>query len=169
MLRAEIVKCNFFVGYFIMLSVVQGTQCRMVQWLMNKEWKGIWKEMVVAWSRYYPRICLKGLRKLRKASVRIVLCPSRDSIRAPSEYTSRALQLGQSLRQELAQNHVQWLAPISGCWTFGLCYRRVSRTLPNELSQMSHGVSICAAATDDQDTHFVLSTGNFVMPYFERI
>jgi hypothetical protein len=39
---------------------------------VNDELKRIWKEAVAAlFLRYYPSICLEGLRKPRKTSVRI--------------------------------------------------------------------------------------------------
>jgi hypothetical protein len=31
--------------------------------MMNNKLEGIWKEAVVAKTRYYPGICLEGLRK----------------------------------------------------------------------------------------------------------
>jgi hypothetical protein len=36
----------------------------------------IWEEVMVAYSRYYPGICLEGLRKTTKTSVRIAGVPS---------------------------------------------------------------------------------------------
>jgi hypothetical protein len=40
-------------------------------WLTNDESERTWKEAIVADLRYYPGICLEGLGKPRKASVRI--------------------------------------------------------------------------------------------------
>jgi hypothetical protein len=39
---------------------------------MNDELKLIWKEMVVAWSRYCASICLKKLKKPQKNSIMVV-------------------------------------------------------------------------------------------------
>lgn len=38
----------------------------MLGWLMDYYFKRIWKTTVAAWSRYYPGICLEGLRKNTK-------------------------------------------------------------------------------------------------------
>jgi hypothetical protein len=38
----------------------------MVGLLMNVELERIWKEASIAWSMYYPRIRLEGLRKTMK-------------------------------------------------------------------------------------------------------
>jgi hypothetical protein len=43
----------------------------MVEWLTEDELERIWKEGVVAHSRYYLGICVGGLRKARRISVRI--------------------------------------------------------------------------------------------------
>jgi hypothetical protein len=37
---------------------------------MPDELKRIWKEVIMDYSRYYPGICLEGLRKTTKTSVR---------------------------------------------------------------------------------------------------
>jgi hypothetical protein len=39
--------------------------------IVNNELERMWKEAVVAQLRYYPGICLEGLRKTTKTSVRI--------------------------------------------------------------------------------------------------
>jgi hypothetical protein len=38
---------------------------------MNDELERAWKEAVVFCLKYYPSICLEGLRKLRKLSVKV--------------------------------------------------------------------------------------------------
>jgi hypothetical protein len=37
---------------------------------MADELEGTWQEVIVAWKRYYPSICLEGLRKSTKKTVR---------------------------------------------------------------------------------------------------
>jgi hypothetical protein len=39
---------------------------------MSDELERSWKEVLMAYLRYYPDICLKGLRKTTKASVVMV-------------------------------------------------------------------------------------------------
>jgi hypothetical protein len=43
----------------------------MVECLVNDELERIWMEMAMAKSRYYPSICLEGLRKTTKTPIRI--------------------------------------------------------------------------------------------------
>jgi hypothetical protein len=53
---------------------------------MNDELENIWKEAVVAESRYYPSICLGGLRKTTKILSQDIWFPARDSKREHPEY-----------------------------------------------------------------------------------
>jgi hypothetical protein len=45
-----------------------------------------WKEVVVVYSRYYPRVCLEGLRNTTKNLSKNIQCLARDTKRALSEY-----------------------------------------------------------------------------------
>ena len=47
-----------------------------VGWLVNGEFKVIWKEAVMTYSRYYLRICTWQLRKIPKPLVRDIRCPA---------------------------------------------------------------------------------------------
>jgi hypothetical protein len=58
---------------------------------MNDELERIWKEAPVAYSRYYPSICLEKLRKTTKTLSQNSRSPVRDSNLALSKYMSRAL------------------------------------------------------------------------------
>jgi hypothetical protein len=51
----------------------------------------MWKEVVKAWRKYYPGICLKRLRKLRKTLSQD--SPAWDLNQAPLEYMSEAYHL----------------------------------------------------------------------------
>jgi hypothetical protein len=51
--------------------------------LMNDEMERIWKKLVVASSRYYPRTFLEGLRKTTNQDSH---CPERDSNWAHPEF-----------------------------------------------------------------------------------
>jgi hypothetical protein len=48
---------------------------------MTAEIERIWKEAVVAWSRYYPGICLERLKETTKTLSQDSRCPFRDSTR----------------------------------------------------------------------------------------
>jgi hypothetical protein len=61
------------------------------------ELERILKEAAVASSRYYPRTCLKGLRKTKKYLRRSVVS-AQNSKQAPPEYECGALLLRQSAR-----------------------------------------------------------------------
>lgn len=52
-------------------------------------------EVVVAYSRYYPRICTERLRKTTMNLILVSECPGRGSNRAPTTKKSRALFLDQ--------------------------------------------------------------------------
>jgi hypothetical protein len=60
----------------------------------DDELETIWKEMLMASSWYFPRICLEGLRKTMKTSVRMAGVPAK--IR--SKYNPTALLLGQPVQ-----------------------------------------------------------------------
>jgi hypothetical protein len=53
----------------------------------------VWKEAVVAQSRYYPGTCPEGLRKRMKHLSQDSRCPGRDSKQAPLKHMSKALLL----------------------------------------------------------------------------
>jgi antibiotic biosynthesis monooxygenase (ABM) superfamily enzyme len=44
---------------------------------MNDELERFWKEEVMVQLRFYPGICLEGLNKITKTSIRVVSVPSR--------------------------------------------------------------------------------------------
>jgi hypothetical protein len=48
---------------------------------MTDELERIWREAVMAYSRYYPSICLEGLRETTKTSVRIPGVPAEIQIK----------------------------------------------------------------------------------------
>jgi hypothetical protein len=62
--------------YFHLCPIITYSPSHRVAGWMNDELKRILKEVVVVWATCYPRICLKGLRKTQKASVRIVGIPN---------------------------------------------------------------------------------------------
>jgi hypothetical protein len=65
---------------------------------MIDELKRIWKEAIVAYSRYYPGICLEGLRKTIKNLSQYSQRPcSRDSNRVPPEYKTITATLTRSV------------------------------------------------------------------------
>jgi hypothetical protein len=66
----------------------------MVGWWMN-DVERIWKEAVVAYSRYSSGCCLEGLKKTTWNITQNSWCPDRDSNRAPIECEWRALPLRQ--------------------------------------------------------------------------
>jgi hypothetical protein len=65
---------------------------------MTDELERICKETIVAYLRYYPRICLEGLRKLKKNLGQDMRCLGRDLKQARAKYESRALLPGQLSR-----------------------------------------------------------------------
>jgi hypothetical protein len=69
---------------------------------MYDELKGIWKGAVITTSRYYPSICLEGLRE----SCHDIRCPGRDSNRALPENESSYLPLCQPVRPNLKMKTV---------------------------------------------------------------
>jgi hypothetical protein len=56
-------------------------------------WKTIWKEAAVAYSRQYHVICLKGLAKSTEDLIQYTICPDRYSNRTPASYKCRDLSL----------------------------------------------------------------------------
>jgi hypothetical protein len=52
--------------------------------VMTDELESVWKEAIGAQSRYYPSICLDGLRKLQKTLGR--------TTSVPTEFRTRRLQ-----------------------------------------------------------------------------
>jgi hypothetical protein len=60
--------------------------------MRNDELGMISKEMVVAYSRYYPGICLEVLKKTKKSLGQDSRCPDRHSNPAPPEYKPRAFR-----------------------------------------------------------------------------
>jgi hypothetical protein len=76
---------------------------------MNNEFEKIWKEAVVACSRYYPGICLEGLRKTAKTL-------SQDSWwcgwffkQASPEYKSTAVPLDQPVQYVPYNSHLFYI------------------------------------------------------------
>jgi hypothetical protein len=57
---------------------------------MNGELKRIWKETVMALSRYSPGSCLEGLRKTTKNLI--------EDIRSSTEIQAEKLQLGDNIK-----------------------------------------------------------------------
>jgi hypothetical protein len=68
---------SFCVVYLTTLSISQTI------WLVINILKRIWKEAVVAWSRYYAGICLDWLETIAKILSKANKCSGRDSNRAP--------------------------------------------------------------------------------------
>lgn len=58
---------------------------------MVNELEIIWYEVVVAYSRYYPNICLEGLKKVTEDAIKDSLCPGRDSNQMYPEYDSKSI------------------------------------------------------------------------------
>jgi hypothetical protein len=58
---------------------------------MVNELEIIWYEVVVAYSRYYPNICLEGLKTVTKDAIKHSLCPGRDSNQMYPEYDSNSI------------------------------------------------------------------------------
>jgi hypothetical protein len=65
----------------------------LVAMLREYELARIWKEAVVAYSRYYPNICFEGQSKPMKSLSRHDRCPRRDSNRVPPKQEPRTLPL----------------------------------------------------------------------------
>jgi hypothetical protein len=65
---------------------------------MTNEFKKIWEEAVVAYSKYYPIICLEELRNVTKNLGLGSRCTLRDASRARTEYKSRALSPDQAVQ-----------------------------------------------------------------------
>jgi hypothetical protein len=61
---------------FTMLLVSQTIQCLLVGSLMSSELERTWKGVVMAYSRYYPGICLVRMSKTTKASGLIASVPA---------------------------------------------------------------------------------------------
>jgi hypothetical protein len=61
---------------------------------MNNELERIWKEAVVAYRKCDPGVCLDGLRKITKTSIRITDVPDE----------SRTLQLPNTILDHLYSN-----------------------------------------------------------------
>jgi hypothetical protein len=68
------------------VSVHRTTRRRMVRWLMNNELQRIWKEVLVACSRYYPNIRLEELKNTTENLSQATRCPDGDENEAPLEY-----------------------------------------------------------------------------------
>jgi hypothetical protein len=54
--------------------------------IVNNELERTWEETVVAYLRYYPGICLEGLRKTTKKTRQYIRSPGRDLNPGPPEY-----------------------------------------------------------------------------------
>jgi hypothetical protein len=107
------------VRYTTMLSVPRLCR-RMGRLEMNdNELKRIWKEAVMAYSRYYPGICLET-GKNKKSLSQDSRCSARVSNRASPEYKSTALLLDQPVRY-LFLNNLFTNAVISSVYSFGFC------------------------------------------------
>jgi hypothetical protein len=48
----------------------------MVGWLMSDDLERIWKEAAMAYSKYYPGICLDGLRKTTENLSQVTSVPA---------------------------------------------------------------------------------------------
>jgi hypothetical protein len=70
----------------------------MVDWLAIIKLKGLWKEAVMTYHRYYHDICLEKLRKKMRNRSQSSLCPGRVSHPALHEYKSTALPPHQHAR-----------------------------------------------------------------------
>jgi hypothetical protein len=57
-------------------------------WRMSDVLDRVWKEAILVYSRYYPGICLNGLRQNTKFLSHDRRCPGWDSNRRSHEYTS---------------------------------------------------------------------------------
>jgi hypothetical protein len=83
---------------------------------MIDELERICKEAVVAYFRYYPRICLQGLRKIIKHLSQDSRCRSRESNRAPPTgvYTPCrvAVYIVPSCTKILCFEYIFWNSPL---------------------------------------------------------
>jgi hypothetical protein len=91
----------YFCGVFKDDVSIWTIYCQVVGCPMNDELGRTWKEVIIAWLRYFPRICQDGLRKSSKDLSRIadVLAKIRS---APPEYRCRGLGVG-SIRLYVCQ------------------------------------------------------------------
>jgi hypothetical protein len=80
-------SCRFFLFNFLSLSVTQIVLHLVPGRIMGAELTRVWNEMGVAYSKYYPRVFLEGLRKTRSFLVRIDV---QDSRRASPRYKFEA-------------------------------------------------------------------------------
>jgi hypothetical protein len=81
------VESQFFCGLFYhAVSQTKGVEW-WDDWRLTNELKMIWKEEVVAWSRYYLGTCPEGLGKTTKSSVR------RACVRQKLELSTAKIQL----------------------------------------------------------------------------
>ena len=56
--------CTLIILYhFTISSVIQTSLCQIVQWFVNDGLEWMRNDVTVAWLRYYPGICVDGLRK----------------------------------------------------------------------------------------------------------
>jgi hypothetical protein len=74
------------------------TARRMLGWLITDGSKIIWQEVVVAQLRFYPGICLEGLRKTTNILTHDGRCFGEASNRVLPERESTALPPGHSVR-----------------------------------------------------------------------
>lgn len=92
-------------GCLIMLSCSETKQHRMV-WRYMDEVESIWKEAVMASSRYYPSSCLVGLKKDKKNISQDSQSPGWDSNQASPKYKSQAIPLDQPFRWNPMTQHL---------------------------------------------------------------
>jgi hypothetical protein len=59
----ELSELLYLVLLFVVTLVSKIIYRRMSWWVVNTEVERIWKEVIVAWSRYYPGVCLVDWRK----------------------------------------------------------------------------------------------------------
>jgi hypothetical protein len=90
----------------------------MVGWSMVDELGRIWKEAVLAESRYYPSIRLERLNELRKSSVWTVFEQSTSGVRvrkvaATATYSGLHVNSQGSRKTELAATYRHWDSSIS--------------------------------------------------------
>jgi hypothetical protein len=65
----------------------------MIEWLVNDELERIWKEVVVPNLRYYPNICLEGLRKTTQNLSQDSWSLSQDFNLVPPKYKAGVLTI----------------------------------------------------------------------------
>jgi hypothetical protein len=90
--KINICICSYISGLFNIALSTQTIKHLMVGWLMNNEWKRMWKEVAVDWFEALDGRLSRGTEKTGKTSVRIVVSTEIRG-RSPSQMQVRDIRL----------------------------------------------------------------------------